>query len=213
MDDEPDDIFNGYESLIGIFDLAPPEGFSSMEDFNAELFAYLLCLHPKTREPLDQSLRGGTQTPDHLFGAGHVLVDKLEARIRSAIAQYVRALKESADHPFLSRRSGEFRYAGSWSSRLGDCGFHKNHMHPEGWISSCYYVRVPDSTNEIETKQGWIKFGEPNFDAGLTNPVRRVVQPIAGRLALFPSYMWHGTIPFRGAARMTLAFDALPEMH
>jgi hypothetical protein len=28
---------------------------------------------------------------------------------------------------------------------------------------------------------------------------------------LFPSYMWHGTIPFRDAAlRTTIAFDAVP---
>jgi hypothetical protein len=32
-------------------------------------------------------------------------------------------------------------------------------------------------------------------------------------LALFPSYMWHGTVPFSGAPddrRLTIAFDAVP---
>jgi hypothetical protein len=29
---------------------------------------------------------------------------------------------------------------------------------------------------------------------------------------LFPSYMWHGTIPFRSdEPRMTVAFDVVPE--
>jgi hypothetical protein len=34
---------------------------------------------------------------------------------------------------------------------------------------------------------------------------------VAGRLVLFPSYMWHGTVPFLSpTARTTIAFDAIP---
>jgi len=37
------------------------------------------------------------------------------------------------------------------------------------------------------------------------------VQPLVGRLVLFPSYMWHGTVPFRALQnRTTVAFDVLP---
>jgi tetratricopeptide (TPR) repeat protein len=208
MDSEQDELLNGYNSLVGIFDLPPPQGYSSIEDFNAELGAYLMRLHPRTREHIDQSLRYGTQTPDHIFGAGHVLVDKLEAQIRKAIAGYVGALREDRGHPFLSRRSRQFRYAGSWSSHLTDCGFHTNHVHPAGWISSCYYVAIPDSAADAQARQGWLKLGEPGFAAGIAP--RRTVQPVPGRLVLFPSYMWHGTIPFRGVSRLTLAFDAVP---
>jgi len=61
-------------------------------------------------------------------------------------------------------------------------------------------------------QQGWIKFGEPSFKASLKTPVRRSIQPQAGRLVLFPSYMWHGTIPFHdAAARTTIAFDVVPK--
>jgi hypothetical protein len=38
------------------------------------------------------------------------------------------------------------------------------------------------------------------------------VKPKPGRLVLFPSYMWHGTVPFTtDEARMTIAFDAVPK--
>ena len=69
MADERDEQLNGYDTLIQSFELEPPDGFSSMEDFNAELNAWLDSVHPKTREYLNQSLRGGTQTPDQIFGA------------------------------------------------------------------------------------------------------------------------------------------------
>jgi tetratricopeptide (TPR) repeat protein len=211
LGDERDEALNGYGSLILMFDLEPPEGFSSMADFNNALNAYLDSLHPQTREYISQSLRGGTQTPAQLFGAGHELVQALQARINEAVARYIADLPEDMSHPFLARRTENFRYAGSWSSRLRDCGFHINHIHPTGWISSCYYVGVPEAVKDETARQGWIKFGEPSFAAALDNPIRRAVQPVPGRLVLFPSYMWHGTIPFRDAQpRTTIAFDVVP---
>ena len=206
LNDESDETLNGYDSLIGIFDLKAPAGFSSMADFNAELDAYLGRLHPEAREHIGQSLRGGSQTTEQVFGAGHALIDRLEGRIREAVAAFIAGLKTDAAHPFLSRRAKNFAWAGSWSSRLAARGFHANHVHPEGWISSCYYVALPDAV----AQQGWIKFGQPDFASPLAP--RRTIQPVPGRLVLFPSYIWHGTLPFEGAdaRRTTIAFDAVP---
>ena len=68
-----------------------------------------------------------------------------------------------------------------------------------------------DAVKDETARQGWLKFGELFFDVALKNPVRRAVQPVPGRLVLFPSYMWHGTIPFQDAQpRTTIAFDAVP---
>jgi uncharacterized protein (TIGR02466 family) len=212
LGDERDEDLNGYDSLIRVYDLAPPEGFSNMESFNAELNAWLDRMHPTTREYLDQSLRNGSQTPDKLFGAGHDLVERLQRRIRETIARHIAEMKEDDKHPLLSRRARHFDYTGSWSSRLRDCGFHTNHIHPEGWISSCYYVALPKAVADTEGRQGWIKFGEPALDVTLENPIRRAIQPKPGRLVLFPSYMWHGTIPFHDTEpRTTIAFDVIPK--
>jgi len=211
MEDGRDEALNGYDILVRSFDLEPPEGFSDMASFNAELNASLDRLHPKSREFIDQSLRGGTQTPGHLFPTGLPLVAKLKQRIDEAVARYIAELDENTGHPLLSRRAEGFRYSGSWSSRLHDSGFHVNHIHPDGWISSCYYVSVPEAVKDETAKQGWIKFGEPALDVVLKYPVRRTIQPVPGRLVLFPSYMWHGTVPFHDkAARTTIAFDVVP---
>ena len=38
------------------------------------------------------------------------------------------------------------------------------------------------------------------------------VRPAVGMLVLFPSYFWHGTVPFYSdQARLTVAFDAVPD--
>ena len=136
---------------------------------------------------------------------------KLKERIDEAVARYIAELKEDTEHPLLSRRRRSFRYSGSWSSRLRDNGFHANHVHPDGWISSCYYVAVPEAVKDEAAMQGWLKFGEPPINVVLENPVRRAVQPVPGRLVLFPSYTWHGTVPFHDrVARTTIAFDVVP---
>jgi hypothetical protein len=209
MGDTRDETLMGYDELVRVFDMEPPAGFSSMAAFNEELDHYLGTLHPPTREFLGQSLRGGTQTRRHLFGAGHEMVERVKLRIDEAVGRYIAELERDPHHPFRARRSGAFTFAGAWSSRLADCGFHANHIHPMGWISSCYYVGLPDAVKDKETKQGWIKFGEPDIDVGLG--FRRAIQPAPGRLVLFPSYMWHGTIPFHDSMpRTTIAFDVMP---
>jgi len=201
-----------YDEFIQTFDLEPPSGFSDMAAFCGELDRWLDKLHSDQREHIDQSLRFGTQTAGSLFRPGrNPLLDGLRLRIEEAVRLYIARLPQDERHPFLRRRGKDFRFAGSWSSRLKDTGFHANHIHTAGWISSAFYVALPETMRDTNTQEGWIKFGEPSFDADLSDPVRRAVQPLVGRLVLFPSYMWHGTVPFRAPQnRTTIAFDVVP---
>jgi tetratricopeptide (TPR) repeat protein len=201
-----------YERHVQIFDLEPPPGFSSMAEFNTALNVHLDTMHTDLREHVDQTLRHGTQTAPSLLEGRNALLGALRQRIEEAVRTYIaRMPQDDGDHPLNGRRRAGFAFAGSWSSRLHDCGFHANHVHPQGWISSCYYVAVPDIVLDASARQGWIKFGEPSFKTAMQT-VRRAVQPVPGRLVLFPSYMWHGTIAFHAtAARTTIAFDAVPD--
>jgi tetratricopeptide (TPR) repeat protein len=209
--DPREQAVNDVEKLIRVYEIAPPDGFASMEDFNRDLNRWLDRLHIDRRECIDQTLRTGTQTLDNLFGAGHAPVELLRAKIDEAVADYIQRMPSDESHPLFRRRRNDFRYSASWSSRLHDCGFHTNHVHPKGWISSAYYVAVPDAVENAASKEGWIKFGEPNLPFGVADAVRRAIQPRVGTLVLFPSYMWHGTIPFHSQqARTTIAFDVVP---
>ncbi len=211
LSDAREHELNDYGKFVRVYDLGTPEGFADMEAFNAALNTSLDPLHADRREHINQTLRMGTKTLGNLFGTGKDLVERLRLRIDEAIADYIAQMKPDRTHPLLRRRTGNFDYAGSWSVRLADCGFHTNHVHPKGWISSAYYVDVPDVSRDAAARQGWLKFGEPNFEAGFAEPVRRAVQPLPGRLVLFPSYMWHGTVPFHSqSSRTTIAFDVIP---
>jgi tetratricopeptide (TPR) repeat protein len=212
MENGRDHDLNRYHEFIQTFDLEPPSGFSDMAAFCGQLDRWLDKLHSDEREHIDQSLRGGTQTAGSLFRlARNPLLDGLRLRIEEAVRLYIARLPQDECHPFLRRRGKDFRFAGSWSSRLTDSGFHANHIHTAGWISSAFYVALPETMRDTTTQEGWIKIGEPCFEVDLRDPVRRAVQPQVGRLVLFPSYMWHGTVPFRAPQnRTTIAFDVVP---
>lgn len=80
-------------------------------------------------------------------------------------------------------------------------------------MSSAFYVSLPPSVGRPgdNRQAGWIQFGQPQEELNIDLPARRMIQPKEGWLALFPSYMWHGTVPFDDEApRMTIAFDMQP---
>ena len=79
-------------------------------------------------------------------------------------------------------------------------------MHPLGWISSALYIALPDEVPG-EGHAGWLELGEPPPELGTGLPPASFIQPHPGQLVLFPSWMWHGTIPFPAGERLTVAFD------
>lgn len=199
-----------YERFVGIFDLPAPPGYASMAAFNSELADYLGGQHRLRAQPLDQSLRNGTQTVRDLCRSQAPVMRAFFGAADDALREYRAALGTDASHPFLSRNAGPHAFAGAWSVQLREDGHHVNHVHPKGWISSVYYVEVPSAVAGHPLKAGWLKFGEPRRTTPRAGP-DRYVEPRAGRLVLFPSYVWHGTVPLCGAEpRLTIAFDAVP---
>ena len=78
-------------------------------------------------------------------------------------------------------------------------------------MSSALYVDLPDEIHGASDHAGHIQFGVPPVETGLALPPQRTVEPRIGELLLFPSYMWHGTVPFTGTRpRVTVAFDLIP---
>lgn len=211
--DPREDWLCGYDRLVAEVAVDPPPGYADETAFLSALEATLLTLHTARREPVNQSLRGGSQTSGVLFGRREPVLAALRDAIAAAVSGYVSRLPEDGSHPFLRRKAARVRFKGSWSVRLWSAGRHVNHFHQEGWISSAYYVALPPSVLAPAggDSAGFIQFGEPPTELGLDLGPRRVLQPQPGRLVLFPSYLWHGTVPFQDdAPRLTVAFDAVP---
>jgi len=82
-------------------------------------------------------------------------------------------------------------------------------VHDRGWISSTYFAALTPKQSPRDPHSGWLKLGEPNRAPPGCTP-EAFVEPKVGTLILFPSFMWHGVIPFEGDERLSLSFDVLP---
>ncbi len=212
LDDPREHWLCDYDRFVMTRDVEPPAGYADQAAFIAAVKDKLESMHTSQHAPLNQSLRGGTQTSGSLFGRRDPIIQAARDALKTSIEQMTATLPFDEGHPFLSRRQQTVRFAGSWSVRLQAAGRHVNHYHPQGWLSSAFYIELPPSVRSNDaSKPGWIQFGQPPllYETGLTP--RRLEHPKVGRLVLFPSYMWHGTVPFSDDAhRMTIAFDAIP---
>jgi tetratricopeptide (TPR) repeat protein len=177
-----------------------------------QLAEMLRALHKGRGEYLDQSVRGGTQTDGPLFRRIDPLIRHVRAAVVTAVDNYLRNLPPGdSNHPLLGRgRDRPVRFSGSWSVRLGGGGKHSNHVHPQGWISSALYIALPPRTAGERADAGWFTIGDPDERLGLSIGPSRTIEPVPGRLVLFPSYLWHGTVPFAAGERLTIAFDVQP---
>lgn len=197
-----------YARLVQTFTLEPVAPFADIATFNEAFARELAPLHRATRHPLEQSLRGGSQTERHLPRDNPVFA-AFFAMLDAPIRRYIAGLDERRRHPVDARKRDYYRISGSWSVKLQPGGFHLNHVHPRGWLSSAYYISTP-GLDDADTREGWLKFGEPGFKVAGCGP-EHFVKPAPGMLVLFPSYLWHGTVPFSaGEMRLTAAFDVLP---
>ena len=189
-------------ALIATFDLS-----STLAPLG-RLAEVLRSFHAAKGEYLDQSVRGGTQTDGPLFSRIEPEIRVLRSAVVDAVGRYKASLPVMDDrHPVLSRRRDRrVRFSGSWSVRLKGKGFHTSHVHPQGWISSALYVDLPPEAAG-QPNAGWLQLGQPRAELKLPLDPLRLIKPSPGRLILFPSWMWHGTLPFPAGERLTVAFD------
>ncbi|MFM5906166.1 MAG: putative 2OG-Fe(II) oxygenase [Novosphingobium sp.] len=192
--DRPDDLIQAADSGMAAAELD-------------ELAALLRGLHTAQAPYIDQSVRGGTQTDRSVLLRHEAPLQRLKARMLALIEDYLRALPpEDRSHPLLSApRGGPLLIAGSWSVRLLQQGYNVPHTHAMGWLSTAFYVSLPDRMGAEPA--GHIAFGAPPPELELPLEAYRTIRPEPGLLAIFPSTTWHGTVPFDDGERLVVAFD------
>ena len=83
-------------------------------------------------------------------------------------------------------------------------------MHRAAWVSGVYYAKLPDVMHSGENgNAGCIEFCRPpdEFPCTQQHDVK-IIQPQEGTMVLFPSYIYHRTIPFKSTdKRISIAFD------
>ena len=199
-----------YETLVRAYKIETPKGWSDLDSYLADLKSVLLVRHSFKEHPFDQSLRHGGQATLNLGRDKSPEILAFATAIDEPIRVHIEHLR-ALNGRLGARARDSYQIIGAWSVLLQPGGYHHDHIHHLGWLSSAFYVEVPDAPPN-NPHEGWIRFGAPGIRTSPALGAQHAVKPEPGTLVLFPSHMWHGTIPFTaGTQRMTIAFDVTPK--
>jgi tetratricopeptide (TPR) repeat protein len=212
LNDPRYELLCDYDRMVLSALIEAPPGWPDLGSFLTELAPRLTALHnPHGHRLLYQSLRRGTETTQDLSRSNDPVIQALFRAFAAPIARYREHIGQGED-ALRRRNRGPARFNGAWSVRLKREGYHTSHVHPRGWISSACYLQLPDSMRAGHTAEGILSFGAPGMLTTPALPAELSVRPEVGLLVLFPSYFWHGTLPFHSdEPRLTVAFDAVPD--
>ena len=191
-----------------------PQGFADLSAFNDALARDILGNENRLSTfPLsDEANRGSSRVETLLAGQRPELIQLLLDTLISHAESYQCVARDGFD-PWPRMRPHR-AHLKAWGLLQRRDAYEEWHIHPGGWLSGVYYVRVPESVRSSEQGLGCIEYGPP---AGLAKvlpdaaPAWRYV-PREGTFLLAPSHYAHRTIPSgKDEHRISIAFDIVPD--
>ncbi|MEO1957783.1 MAG: tetratricopeptide repeat protein [Methylophilaceae bacterium] len=186
----------------------------TLADPNSALRKQLLhdIEHADIAERVQGMLHYGKQSAGNLFKRPEASFQQLAALIIQEFKHYKNHFSQS-DCELIQSFPDELEFTSSWYVNMQQGGHLNAHIHEIGWISGAVYLAMPEPNgNEGAFEYGTHGDGYPiqasktksDFPASYTLPT-------AGDIVLFPSSLFHRTIPFQAdEKRICVAFDLRP---
>ncbi len=176
---------------------------SDVDDF-AENLLLEASKENQVWEPTHGVTKFGFQTSPTIFHAGKKSA-ALEKILRKEIDSYYAKFK-SEDCVLINSWPKSYVLRG-WFSRLLKGGFQSPHNHPSGWLSGVIYLKTVDP---VDSDEGAIELSLHGHNLPILDHsyARKLHHPKKGDIILFPSSLFHRTIPFdQDTERCVIAFD------
>lgn len=153
----------------------------------------------------------GKQSAGNLFKRPEASFRHLGEIVKQEFLNYKNRFA-GADCELIKSFPSELEFTSSWYVRLRRGGYVDRHIHEVGWISGAVYLVLPK--DKKDPTEGCFEYGlhgdsypqkHSNFPVGIATPS-------VGDIVLFPSSLFHRTIPFNSnEERICIAFDLKPE--
>lgn len=156
----------------------------------------------------------GVQSSGNLFRRSEESFRRLAVLVLEQVARYparFAAQPDAARCELLRGWPTHPDFSSSWYLRMRQGGHLTSHIHEEGWISGCVYLAMPPA--EPGRLDGSIEFSIDGDDYPRRHAdfPRRTITPRVGDIVLFPSSLFHRTLPFAAdTERVCVAFDIRP---
>lgn len=200
-----------FDRLIAAKEISPPAAFNGIGDFNGALSEHVLAHPSLSFAPSSHATRNGRHSGELLSEPRGPMAD-FEQIVRIAVEAYRGDHPPDPSHPFLAQSPDRVGLS-AWGVVMAEGGYQIPHIHPAAWLSGVYYPQLPDAVRADDPDHaGWIEFGRPPDDFHWhVEPPLWLVRPEGGLMILFPSYLYHRTVPFQSdSPRISIAFDILP---
>lgn len=166
--------------------------------------------HAEIAERKQGRLHNGIQSAGNLFKRPEESFRKLAQLIRNEAAKY-RQKFNGAQCELIKSFPQDVQFSSSWYVKMRQGGHLTSHIHEEGWISGAVYLQMPKDTDGVA---GSFAFGTDGdaYPRKHDNFPERSILPKVGDIVMFPSSLFHRTIPFKSdEERICVAFDIKPK--
>ena len=199
-----------HQRFIQTFKMPVPSGYENLNEFHADLIDFLDSPEIKKFKPFLTATKNGLHTRNILEGQAKPVV-VLKNWLQDIFRQYVENLPVDSEHLFLKQTYEKCRISAE-AQLLDSSGFQETHLHDAAWVSGAYYISLPEIVKKSKESDGWLEFGHlPEDIITTTDPDVISIQPEEGMAALFPSYFYHGTRPFKSnKRRISIGIDLIP---
>ena len=167
-------------------------------------------------------LTNGQQSAGNLFKRPEASFGALAALIKQEFLNYKNKFTntEAADCELIKAFPNELEFTSSWYVKMQQGGHLSAHIHEIGWLSGAVYLAMP--TTLAGSTEGAFEYGTHGDDYPILLPKTQKDFPVAqimpsvGDIILFPSSLFHRTIPFYSSplnaneSRICIAFDLKP---
>ncbi len=157
-------------------------------------------------------LTNGKQSAGNLFKRPEAAFRALGELVKREFSHYRAHFKE-ADCALIRHFPETLEFTSSWYVKMHKGGHLDAHIHEIGWISGAVYLAMPDTS---DPQEGAFEYGThgDQYPQQHTDFPTAFIKPQVGDIVLFPSSLFHRTIPFNAdAERICVAFDLKPSPH
>lgn len=161
-------------------------------------------------ERVQGMLHYGKQSAGNLFKRPESSFRTLGELVKKEFLNYKKQFAH-ADCELIKSFPEELEFTSSWYVKMRQGGHLDAHIHEIGWISGAVYLAMPSQKQQPD--EGAFEYGThgDNYPQKHQNFPTGRVMPKVGDIVLFPSSLFHRTIPFTSnEERICIAFDLKP---
>ena len=193
------------------FNYIKKQNITDNNELNDDLISSILEFHKSGEsDPKSQPLlSNGKQSSGNIFLNQRDDIQLLKKILENKVKNYLKEFSTS-NEGFIINWPKNFKIYG-WLVSISSGGKLSAHIHKEGWLSGSLYFKMPSKKTKNE---GNIVFSldGANYPTDGKKFDKKSVDVNKGDLVLFPSSLFHHTIPFKSnEERVTFAFDIIPQ--